>query len=140
MFSLNIYKDLARKNKKSVPFCTSKTRKCSQNRITSIISTVTCPIWVKMGHFLGHLRFLPACSFFAAFASLREILPNLEVISRKAAKNAKEAKAENNEDCQRLLKMTVSGIVSVASTPGILIRQIFLYSIQLILIFRTEIL
>ena len=73
MFTINIYDHGLGAGDKGGPLCASKTRKCGPHQITLNISIVKWSIPAKMDHFVDHVRILPAYSFFAAFASLREI-------------------------------------------------------------------
>jgi len=94
---VNVYRKLAGCYQKSASFlCIKNTKMQSKSRNSNYINS-------KVPHFkqteaLSEALLCELCVFFslssslAAFAALRETLPNSREISRKAAKNAKERK------------------------------------------------
>ncbi len=116
MSILNVYKDSASKSKKGCPILYIKNTKmqphsCNINYINGYVSHLG-----KIGTLFGTHRILPTCSFFAAFAALREISVVFGKISRKAAKNAK---AKKSQDRQRLSQRPEIKVVDRVRSPQV---------------------
>ena len=162
MCIFNTYRKLASYHRKSASLCALKSRKCSRNRITLTISIVKCLISVKMRQFLRHFSANSAAS--SAFSAWKHPNKNSTLRAQRFSQRT-QRKVGDRVGSPHVSKGSGHGLFKRADerpryrlswidlkleplltcglrtrARGILIRREFLYSIQLILIFGTEIL